>query len=249
MLDIFEIPMYVWAIVLLAGILGAHFTVGKTKDGRRVDGPETATLGMQVWVIGATLVGMIGAIVLSLLTAIIFEPEIRQELSSKITVCKREASAVQVSSIDKSMKLPNGANVIVHNVAYNVPQRSMRALETNGYACAKATMVEVTVENIPVENAEEKMSYSDFELYSDSLHVHDKKIDIMNKNSPEKYAVDLIKKGEIDELELRSLPDGVTMSRGWLVFPVSEGSVNESPVLKYVQRGKTLTSITLPSAK
>src|SRR5690606_9468341 len=128
----------------------------------------------------------------------------------------------------------------------NIPQRSNRPDEAVSSYCAKATLVEVTVDNIPDTDGEDKLSIHDFNLKSVPPHQDGRTGVIYRESSDDSFQSDLLKKGELQMLKLNFLPDNATSSRGWIVFSVAENADNKGTQLLYAKSGETLASVDLP---
>lgn len=211
------------------------------------DDSSVSVLRLQIGTIIGTFVGVGLAVIASLATSAVIDPDYRRELSAPFTTCAQDSSKIKTVPINQSIETNSGAKITLHTVRYNVPQDSKKPQDANNWYCAKATFVEVTVDNIPSEDGSDKIRIYDFSLETEGARQPGKVSDIGANTSAEESYVDYTKRNNLDELKLR-LPEGVTTSRGWLTFSVTENAPNESVRLLFTESDKTVHTVTLPNS-
>lgn len=98
-----------------------------------------------------SFIAVFGAVILGTLTAMfVVNPQLGIKLTDTIRVsgvtCERDASKIVTLPVNKTIK-GTDATITVHNITYNVPQKSEHPIEFgDDWHCAKATLVEVTVD-------------------------------------------------------------------------------------------------------
>ena len=246
LLEIFEIPVYRQGVILLILVAVAHGLllksgVDKAKLDKAGSNPRTF---FKIFM--GTIVGVVVAVVLAIATTALMDSDYRNEVVSPFVTCARDNSRIKSIPVGKSTALPNGAELTVQNVAYDIPQRSERPKETNSWRCAKATAIEVSVQNIPETNSKDAISTSDLKLMATPPHDPTKSSLIGSESTDELYQTNLLEIGSLPSLKLKFLPEGATSSRGWLFYSVANTTDNKSPQLVYTKSGKSLVTIQLP---
>lgn len=98
-----------------------------------------------------SFIAVFGAVILGVLTgAFVIRPEIGLQITDSIRIsgitCERDASKIVTLPVNKTITAAD-ATITVHAVRYNVPQESEHPIEFgDDYHCAKATLVDVTVD-------------------------------------------------------------------------------------------------------
>lgn len=184
------------------------------------------------------LFGTILSVVLALATIMVFDPDIRREVTAPFTTCAGPASAITTVPVNKTIKAP-GATITVKNVIYNVPQEAEQP-QAYTYQCRKATLVQIETsgQNVTTDTADNEMGLFDFDLENQD----DDSTGAENAEQYENYA-------ESEELYLleHSSFDETTTARGWLAFPVLETASNQDTVFTYKPLGGDIEkSISLP---
>lgn len=242
-----DIPIYVLALVLLISVTVAHKLllksgIDKSKLDKAGSNPRTF---FKIFI--GTVAAAVTAIALALLTTALVDADYRSELSSPFVTCAKDESMIKSVPVGKSAVLDDGSKLTVHNVAYNIPQKSDRPQENNSWRCAKATAVEVSVENSTDTSSRNAVSISDLKLKAVPPHSSTNSSLIGSESEDELYQTNLLGGESFSMLKLKFLPERATSSRGWLVFSVAENSNNDSSEFTFTKSGQTLVSIPLPN--
>ncbi len=243
-----DVPMPVMLIILAILLPAGYLLMMKHEEkGARLSRNQKDDLQRKILfqTFFGTIAGVSLAFIAALTTAAIVDPDYRREFSSYITTCKRDATKIKTLPVNVSTELRGGATLTVHNVTYNVPQDSTKPQEKNNWYCAEATLVEVSLENIPDDESENSLRTSDFALKTQGVNLPTKVSAVTAEGSINSFAT-YFQKNELSEVRTSFLPQGVTSSRGWLVFAVTENSSNRDVELLITKSNQTLNSISLP---
>lgn len=176
-----------------------------------------------------------GAVILGMLTiAFIVKPEMGLRITNTLGItnitCTTDTSRVVTVPVNKTIKA-NKTTITVHNVTYNVPQKSEYPVEFgDAYHCSKATLIEVTIDR--PEATQNELS---------------RKLYLQNtSNTPitsRYYALDeydnYISSKNLTVLNGQDFThkDDAYQERGWLVFRLTEDYANTNNTLVYSVQG------------
>ncbi len=197
-----------------------------------------------------SFIAVFGAVILGVLTgAFVIRPEIGLQITDSIRIssvtCERDASKIVTMPVNKTITGAD-ATITVHTVRYNVPQQSEHPIEFgDDYHCAKATLVDVTVDRPqPVQDGGAR---------SISLQTGGDK-----QATPRYYGLDdykdYIAKENLTILNGQDFThkDDTYQERGWWLFRLPQDYSNNNNTLVYSEQTSGVNdtkkmSIELPS--
>lgn len=185
-------------------------------------------MGKRDWI--EAVIAVFGSAILAILTvAYVTRPDMGVELTESIKLsritCQRDESKITTLPVNKTVEA-DGTKITVHNVTYNVPGQDEHPVEFPGrYHCAKATLVEVTVDRpkaikhkgsqgIYLQQGNEKDSPSYYNSDDWSNYLNKKGLFVLN-DYDFTYKNDAYQK------------------RGWLLFRLPEEHSNTNNTIVY----------------
>lgn len=241
-----DIPTPILAIILGILMFGTYiFLVSRADPATRAiltSSEQPSTRILVITYVG-TIVGVIAAFLASFATVSIIDPEYRREFGSYLTTCSRDDSNIKSIPVNKTVKLLDNSTMTVHAVTYNVPQSPEKPQEVNNWYCGKATLVEVTIDN--QEKNDLELGAFDLKLTGEEARRPGKISEIRANRAADVYS-DYLKTNKLDELRLSSVSSRPGVSRGWVIFSVTESSSNAPVTLLYSESEDTFGSLSLP---
>lgn len=179
-----------------------------------------------------SFIAIFGAIILAFLTVFfVTRPDMTFQLTESIgissTTCAKDASKIATLPVNKTVE-QGGTKITVHSVTYNVPGQSEHPVEfPDKYHCAKATLVEVTIDRPTALNYKGSRSIT-------LGHEGDGR-----GTPPRYYNVDDFR-SYLDKNQLTILNDqdftfkeDAYQQHGWLLFRLPDDYSNNGNVLTY----------------
>lgn len=224
--DLFDLPMFIYAVALAVLIGGGHLLAIK-----RYGTPVAADLDLKTYfkVFFMTIIGVVITFVAALGLTAVINPDYRAELSSPFITCKRDDAQVKTVNVGKEL-IVDGGTFTIHSITTNVPQ-SAKNPQPYTYACQKATLADISVMSNTKDG--EALEIRDLELITTS----DKNgITAEELNSSSQFTV-YAKSQKLTALRQSRLDDSLS-ERGLIAFPMNESDNGEALKLVFDKYGQ-----------
>ena len=224
--DLLDLPLFVYMVVLVFMMVGAHI-LGTKKYGN--PGPEDASSRIMVKLFIIGFLSLVGTIVAALAVTAAVNPDYRAELSAPFVTCNRDDSEITTVSVNKELAV-NGGKITVHSIITNVPQ-SAKNPQPYSYECQKATLAEISV--VSEASSNDVLGIRDLELVTTS---EPRGVSADELNSGSQFTSFATSK-KLDALRQSRL-DESRNERGWVSFSLSESDNGEALRLVFDKYGQ-----------